>query len=91
NIGSASKLKNLSSLCGEKGIDLYFDYDLVRFNSSGSGFSHYSDSVMNSGIIKAEQFVTDKANRSNITEKAYRMLRPINFTDAVTKALQQNS
>lgn len=91
NIGSASKLKNLSSLCAEKGIDLYFDYDLVRFNSSGSGFSHYSDSVMNSGIIKAEQYVTDKANRSNLTDKAYRMLRPINFTDAVSKALEQNS
>lgn len=91
NIGSASKLKNLASLCGEKGIDLYFDYDLVRFNSSGGGFSHYSDSIMNSGIVKAEQYVTDKANRSNLTEQAYRMLRPINFTEAVSKALKQNA
>lgn len=91
NIGSASKLKNLSSLCGEKGIDLYFDYDLVRFSSSGSGFSYYSDAVMNSGIIKAEQYVADKANRSNLTDKAYRFLRPINFGDAVGKALEQNS
>lgn len=91
NIGSDSKLKNLSSLCGEKGIDLYFDYDLVRFNSSGSGFSHYGDAVMNSGIIKAEQYVTDKANRSNLTDQAYRFLRPINFGDAVSKALEQNA
>lgn len=91
NIGSDKKLENLAKLCEEKGIDLYYDYDLVRFNSSGSGFSHYSDSVMNSGIIKAEQYVTDKANRSNLTDMAYRFLRPINFTDAVSKALKQNS
>lgn len=91
NIGSVAKLKNLASLCDESGVDLYFDYDLVRFNSSGSGFSRYSDSVMNSGIIKAEQYVTDKAIRSNLTDKAYRMLRPIKFADAVSKALEQNS
>ena len=91
NIGSVAKLKNLSSLCDEGGVDLYFDYDLVRFNSSGSGFSHYGDAVMNSGIIKAEQYVTDKAIRSNLTDKAYRMLRPIEFTNAVSKALKQNS
>jgi len=90
NIGSAAKLKNLSSLCDRGGVDLYFDYDLVRFNSSGNGFSHYGDAVMNSGIIKAEQYVTDKAIRSNLTDKAYRMLRPVNFADAVSKALEQN-
>ncbi len=91
NIGSNKKLESLAKLCDEKGVDLYYDYDLVRFNSSGNGFSHYSDSVMNSGTIKAEQYVTDKANRSNLTDMAYRLLRPINFTDAVSKALSQNA
>ena len=89
--GSATNLKSLSSLCSEKGIDLYFDYDLVKFNSSGSGFSHGSDAVMNSGVLKAEQYITDKANRSNLTDEAYRFLRPIKFDDAVSKALKQNA
>lgn len=91
NIGSDKKLVSLSNTCNEKNVDLYFDYDLVRFNTSGSGFSHYSDSVMNSGILKAEQYVTDKANRSNLETLAYRFLRPINFADAVTKSLEQNN
>lgn len=91
NIGSDSKLKTLSSLCADKGVDLYYDYDLVRFNSSGNGFSKGSDSVMNSGIIKAEQYITDRANRSNLTDTAYRFLRPICFEDAVNNALKQNA
>lgn len=89
NIGSASKLKKLSSLCSDKNVDLYYDYDLVRFNSSGSGFSHYSDAVMNSGILKAEHYIADKANRSNNEDQAYRLLRPVNFSDAVAKAVKQ--
>lgn len=90
NIGSVGDVKKISSLCNDKGVDLYYDYDLVRFNSSGSGFSHYSDAVMNSGIIKAEQYIPDKASRENAKEQAYRLLRPINFGDAVSKALKQN-
>lgn len=90
NIGSDSDLENLASLCDKNGIDLYYDYDLVRFNSSGAGFSHYSDSVMNSGVIKAQQYVADKANRGNNEDQTYRLLRPINFEEAVGQALEQN-
>ncbi|MBR5472652.1 MAG: hypothetical protein IKU82_01550, partial [Clostridia bacterium] len=38
-IGSSSQLKKLASVCTDNKIDLYMDYDLVRFSSSGSGFS----------------------------------------------------
>ena len=91
NIGSNADLKKLSSVCKDKKIDLYYDYDLVRFNSSGSGFSHYGDAVMNSGVIKTEQYVPDKANRGNNEKQAYRLLRPICFNDAVSKAIKHNS
>ena len=91
NLGSADELKNLSSLCSDKNVDLYFDYDLVRFNDSGNGFSTYSDAVMNAGVIKAENYVPDKANRSNNVEQTYRMLRQIYFGDAIEKAINQNS
>lgn len=90
NFGSASNLKNLASLCADNSIDLYFDYDLVRFASSGSGFSYYSDAVMNSGILKADQYLPEKATRAKNTDQTYRLLRPTNFTDAVSKAIKQN-
>ncbi len=90
NIGSDSDLESLASLCSKNKIDLYFDYDLVRFNASGAGFSHSSDAVMNSGIIRAEQFIADKANRGNNEDQAYRLLRPVSFNDAVQQAVDQN-
>lgn len=91
NLGSASKLKNLSSLCYDKNIDLYYDYDLVRYTTSGNGFSHYSDSVMNSGMLKAEHYIADKANRGVNEDQTFRLLRPLNFSNAVSKAVKQNN
>lgn len=91
NLGSASKLKNLSSLCDDKNIDLYYDYDLVRYTTSGNGFSHYSDSVMNSGMLKAEHYIADKANRGVNEDQTFRLLRPLNFANAVSKAVKQNN
>lgn len=85
SIGSVSKLKNISKTCTDRKIDLYMDFDLVRFNSSGSGFSYFSDGVMNSGIIKADQYIFDKAVRTNDEDHIYRLLKPEFFSDAVSK------
>ncbi len=86
NIGSESQLKKFASNNGEN-VDLYMDYDLVKFSSSGSGFSFFGDAVMNSGSIKADQYVIDKAVRNNEETLKYRLLRPVNFVEAVSKAL----
>lgn len=90
NIGSSSQLKKLSSLCAESNIDLYMDYELVRFSSSGSGFSFSSDVIMNCGYIKSDQYVIDKAIRANDTTKKYRLLRPVEFANAAAKTITAN-
>lgn len=90
SIGSESQLKKLADTFAEK-VDLYMDYELVEYASSGSGFSYFGDSIMNSGSIKADQYIIDKALRNNEENLKYRLLRPINFSDAVSKALKTNS
>ncbi len=89
-IGSEAQMKKLVDANGEK-VDLYMDYDLVRFSSTGGGFNYFKDAVMNSGSIKADQFVADKAIRKNIETLKYRLLRPICFSDAVSKAIDNNT
>lgn len=91
NIGSASQLNNLSKACTDRNIDLYMDYDVVKYSSSGSGFSFSGDSVMSSGIIKADQYIFDQAMRTNEEDLKYRLLKPSLFADAVLKALNKNA
>lgn len=90
NIGSVSQIKKLSELCTSNNIDLYMDYDLVRFSSSSSGFSYTNDVIMNCGYIKSEQYIIDKASRGIDENFKYRLLRPIKFNDAVAKAVSTN-
>lgn len=89
NIGSDSELKSFSKFCKDNKIDLYMDYDVVKFNTSGSGFSYHSDAVMNCGVIKSDQYIVDKALRNNETDYTYRLLRPICFNDAVSESIDQ--
>lgn len=91
NIGSASDMKSFSKLCADSKVDLYMDYDVVQYSSSGNGFSYFGDSVMNSGILKADQFIIDKAMRNNEEDMRYRLLKPTSFGDAIAKAISQNS
>ncbi len=91
NIGSGSQIKTLSQLCLDNKIDLYMDYDVVKFSKSGSGFSNFSDVVMNSGYIRSDQFVVDRALRNNEEKYSYRLLRPTQFSKAVSKAINKNN
>lgn len=91
NIGSESQFKKLVSQYSDKNVDLYMDYDLVKYSSSGSGFTYFGDAVMNSGSIKADQYIIDKALRNNEEDLKYRLLRPICFSDAVSKAVSKNT
>lgn len=90
NIGSTSQLKQLANVNADK-VDLYMDYDLVKFNASGSGFKFFKDAVMNSGNIKADQFILDIALRNTEENLKYRLLKPARFNDAVSKALKSSS
>ena len=44
-LGGRSDYKKLSEELAKKEIGLYFDFDIVRFNGSGSGVSYYGDSA----------------------------------------------
>lgn len=88
-LGSASQFRKLVDKFGKK-VDLYMDYELVEFSTNGSGFAYFGDTVMNSGSIKSDQFIIDKALRNNEEKLKYRLLRPIRFEDAVSKAVKAN-
>ncbi len=53
--GSDKDAKALSSYCNDSGINLFLDFDLVRYNSSGNGFSLSKDVAKNALGTDAEQ------------------------------------
>lgn len=85
NLGSMAQLKKLFSHTKENKIDLYFDFDLERFNQASSGFSTFFDSATNAGEQKVRQYHYDVAVRDKKQDTAYNLLSPSNFVESFEK------
>lgn len=84
-IGSMAQLKKLFNSCNENNIDLYFDFDIVKFNTNSSSMSKFFDSITNAGGQKATQYYYDIAVRDKKSDTAYNLLSPEKFTEIYSK------
>lgn len=88
-LGNTEELNKLSTLCKEKSVRLYMDFDLVRFNSSGSGFSAFFDNSTTAGDQKVFKQLYDKAVRDPIEGTEYKLLSPYSFEVAAEKLIEK--
>ncbi|MBO5322128.1 MAG: hypothetical protein J6B22_05965 [Clostridia bacterium] len=84
-LGSMSKLEKLFNSYKDNNIDLYFDFDIVKFNTNSSGLSKFFDSATNAGGQKALQYYYDIAVRDKKIDTAYNLLSPAKFSDIYNK------
>lgn len=82
-LGSWDEVKALGKLC-----DIYFDFDLLRFSSSGNGFSKISNSAKaeNGGTAYQYYYNVAAANR-NEDKGRYNLLSRKKIADAFKKAV----
>ncbi len=90
-LGSVSDLKKLSAFCGENSLDLYMDFDIVNYNTSGNGFSTFTDAIMTSGNQKKPSYIINKETAAPIESTLYRQLTPYAFDEAVTKLIKKTA
>ena len=89
NIGSMNEVKKLFGYAKENGIDLYFDFDVERFNKNGAGISKFFDSAANAGEQKIRQYYYDIAVKNKKTETGYNLLSPDKFGKITKKILKK--
>ena len=80
-LGSLKDLKSLFEYSKTESIDLYFDFDIERFNEGSKGVSKFFDSVTNAGEQKAIQYHYDIAVRDKNKDTAYNLLSPVKFNE----------
>jgi len=83
-LGNWKDVKSLEEL-GE----IFFDFDLVRFNTSGNGFTTYANSAKaeNSGTAYQYYYATAAGNR-NVEKGRYRLLARNKLDKALDKAVK---
>lgn len=84
--GGKKAYKALKSYCDENGIGLYSDFDVIRFNKSGNGFSKTYHASKASSMFTAYQYQYSVSLR-NIDEnyKKYVLLNRSQLGNAVKK------
>lgn len=88
--GSKKEHDNLESYCDELSISLFTDFDLVRFNKSGKGFSYAGDTAKNS-LMKIATLYPTTPIRMNASDMAYRLLSRAELNNALDKLLSKAS
>lgn len=84
-LGNIDKINELTSVCKKKQFELFVDFDVVKFSSSGNGFSTFFDNASTAGEQKVFKQLFDKAVRDPVEGTEYKLLAPTQFVSAVEK------
>ena len=90
-LGNKDSVAKLQKYCIENAINLYYDYDLIRFNKSGNGFSPSSDNSITANEYPAKIYeyspVTGAMNKDGSVSA---ILNRSKLQAAVDKAIKSN-
>lgn len=84
--GGKKQINEFLSYCDENGINAFFDYDVVRYSKSGSGFSYINDTAKTAILKKAELYFSEGAFRTFSDDWSYRLIKRSMLSKAVDKA-----
>ena len=89
NFGSVSDLNKLGEYCKEKGIELYFDFDVVR--QSASGWLASGDTAKAIDKQTVYQYLYDKAIKQRDTNTKYTILSRNSLLGTMDKIISKTA
>jgi hypothetical protein len=88
-IGNARQMKKFTEYCKKQGIDSYADFEIMRYNRGGKGFSTFADNATTAGEQKAYKYAYGKTTRIENRWDIYYLLSPYRFVDAAKKVCKK--
>jgi len=85
--GKDKQRKNLEAYCADTGISLFTDFDLVRYSSSGQGFSYQENAAKNTMQFQTTRYPVTPLRLFN-EEMPYRLLGREHLNEAIDKLLK---
>lgn len=88
-LGSVRKLKALNSKCKSKDINLFMNFDLMRYNKSASGFSTFSDSAIAATQKRITKYFPSIISKNADTSyDSYKLLKRSEISKASDKLMK---
>ncbi len=85
--GKISDLKTFNEFCKDKGINVYFDFEVVKFKDSGKGLNSFFDATVSASGKIAYQYDFDVATRSKIESTRYQLSSRSKLKETTDKLL----
>lgn len=89
SFGSNKERLALEKYCKDNKIDLYTDFEVIRFNQSGGGFDKTFDAAKSATLRFAESFLVNTPLRDFNKSTSYRFLRKAKIEKAVDKLIKK--
>ena len=86
--GNKKDRLSLQNYCKNNSMQLYFDYDLVRFGKSGNGFSTISDVTKTPSLRQIKLYTLNLPLRDKNNDLLYRLLKRSEMPKAVDKLIK---
>lgn len=83
--GSEKTRKALESYCKENDIPLFFEFEMIKYSKSGSGFSYSGDSAKTAILHPAEQSGVNVPLRDIDADSTFRYLKRSELEKSVSK------
>lgn len=83
------KNTSVEDWCAQNGVRLFTDFDLIRYDKSGSGFSFANSAAKTALRKRAEQYVLNVPLRDQNTDEPYRALGRKQLLKAFDKLLKK--
>lgn len=87
-IGTEKQRKAFEEYCKSNDISLYYEFELIKYSKSGSGFSYSNDSAKTAILYPAEQSGVNVPLRDSNSNITYRFLKRSKINDAVNKLVK---
>ncbi len=85
NFGGKKAQKALEDYCKKNKIDIYTDFDVIRYNQSGGGFNATFSASKSATLRVAESFLINTPLRDFNNDTAYRFLKKSAIPTAINK------
>lgn len=86
--GSNKQHSQLENLCDDNNINLFTDFDLIRFSSSGNGFTAIFDTAKSATLQAVKRSNAQTPLRSFDTDNKYRLLKREKLDTAVQRLIK---
>lgn len=87
-LGTKAQRKALEAFCSQNNISLFTDFDIVRYNESGNGFSYLFNSTKSASLRAVEQYPVEIPLREYDKDNRYRLLMRSKLNSAAKKLVK---